>query len=115
MAYADGERDHKVWSFNKTGEGHYVGQRPDVTTDADVVEDDQGVHMTYKAATKVPPGLTLNLSFSDRFTLVAPDKVVVRSDVSYLFVPAATLTLTITRTPAAPVKAPRAKAAHPAP
>lgn len=97
VVYADGERDHKVWSFTKTGEGRYTGRRADVTRDADIVEDPQGVTMTYKADTKVPAGLTLDLSFSDRFRLVAPNRVSVRSDVSYLFVPAATVTLDITK------------------
>ena len=97
VAYADGERDHKVWEFTKIAEGRYVGRRADVTRDAEIVEDAGGVTMTYKAETKVPAGLTLNLSFSDRFTLVAPNRVSVRSDVTYLFVPAATLTLDITK------------------
>lgn len=100
IAYADGERDRKVWTFDKVGDGRYVGRRPDVTNDADIVEDETGIHMTYKAATKVPAGLTLNLSFDDRLTPVGPDRVAVRSDVTYLFVPAATLTLTITKAPA---------------
>ena len=97
VAYADGERDHKVWSFEKIGEGRYTGRRADVTQDAEVIEDGQGVGMTYKAETKVPAGLTLNLSFADRFTLVAPNRVTVRSDVTYLYVSAATLTLDITK------------------
>lgn len=97
VAYADGERDHKVWRFERVGEGRYTGRRADVTEDAAVVEDPQGIAMTYKAETKVRAGLTLNLSFSDRFTLVAPNKVLVRSDVTYLYVSAATLTLSITR------------------
>lgn len=97
VAYVDGERDHKVWAFEQVSDGHYVGRRADVTKDADVVEDEKGVAMSYKAETKVPAGLTLDLSFSDRFTRVGPNTVVVRSDVTYLFVSAATLTLTITR------------------
>ena len=97
VAYADGEKEHKVWSFEKVGDGRYLGRRSDVTRDAAIVEDDAGVAMTYKADTKVPPGLTLNLSFSDRFTLVAPDTVMVRSDVTYFGVSAAALTLRITR------------------
>jgi hypothetical protein len=99
VVYADGERDHKVWAFEQVGDGRYVGRRTDVTKDAEVVEDDKGIAMTYKAETKVPAGLTLDLSFSDRFTRVDPNKVVVRSDVTYMFVSAATMTLTITKPP----------------
>ena len=99
VVYADGEREHKVWTFEKVGEGRYIGRRPDVTQDAEVVEDAQGIGMTYKAETKIPAGLTLNLSFADRMTLTAPNVVAVRSDVTYLYVSAATLTLTITKKP----------------
>ena len=109
VAYADGERDHKVWSFLKIGEGRYTGRRADVTEDAEIIEDGQGVGMTYKAATKVPAGLTLNLSFADRLTLVAPNRVMVRSDVTYLYVSAATLTLDITKTQPTSRTAPQKK------
>ncbi len=97
IAYSDGEKQHKVWSFEKIGEGRYAGRRADVTRDAEIIEDDKGIVMTYKADTKVPAGLTLNLSFSDRFTPAGPNKVTLRSDVTYFYVSAATLTLTITR------------------
>lgn len=99
IAYADGERDHKVWTFEKVGEGRYIGRRSDVTKDAEIVEDARGIGMTYKAETKVPAGLTLNLSFADRFTPIGPGKVAVRSDITYFFVSAATMTLTIVHAP----------------
>lgn len=99
VAYADGVREHKVWTFEKTGEGRFVGHREDLTRDADVSEDEAGVRMSYKANTKVPSGSTWNLSFEDRLTPVSRDSVTVRSDVSYLFVPAARVTMTITRLP----------------
>ncbi|MDX7952975.1 DUF3833 family protein [Lichenihabitans sp. Uapishka_5] len=95
VAYADGERDHKEWQFERVAEGRYVGRRADVTEDAEIVEDDKGVTMTYKADTKVPAGLTLNLSFVDRLTLTTPNTVLVHSDVTYFHVSAATLTLNI--------------------
>lgn len=53
--------------------------------------------MTYKANTRVPSGSTLNLSFEDRLTSLSDDTVSVRSDVSYLFIPAARVTMTISR------------------
>lgn len=97
VAYADGEKQHKVWSFTKIGAGRFVGRREDLTRDADVVEDSDGVRMTYKANTRVPSGSTLNLSFEDRLTSLSDDTVSVRSDVSYLFIPAARVTMTISR------------------
>ena len=97
LAYADGERQHKIWTFEKTGAGQYVGHRADLTRDADVVEDERGVRMSYKANTRVPSGSTLNLAFEDRLIPVTADTVSVRSDVTYFFLPAARVTMTITR------------------
>ena len=97
VAYADGERERKVWTFNKVAEGRFTGRRADVDEDAEVTEDAEGVHVVYKARTPVPAGLTLNLSFDDRLTPVSPTTVRVKSDVSYLFVSAATVTMTITK------------------
>ena len=97
VAYADGQRERKVWTFNKVAEGRFTGRRADVEEDAEVTEDAEGVHMVYKAKTPVPAGLTLNLSFDDRLTAVSPTTVRVKSDVSYLFVSAATVTMTITK------------------
>ena len=53
--------------------------------------------MSYKANTRVPSGSTLNLSFEDRLTPVSPGLVAVRSDVSFLFLSAARVTMTVTR------------------
>lgn len=97
LTYADGERQHKVWTFEKTGDGHFVGHRADLTRDADVVENDQGVLMSYKANTRVPSGSTLNLAFEDRIASLTPDTVSVHSDVTYFFLPVARVTMTITR------------------
>lgn len=97
VSYADGAREHKVWTFDRVAPGHYVGHREDVTRDADVFEDADGVHMSYKANTRLPSGSTYNLAFEDRLTAVSPTVVQVRSDVSYLFIPAARVTMTIIR------------------
>lgn len=97
VVYADGQREHKVWSFDKVSDGHFTGTREDLTRDATVVEDAEGIGMSYKANTRLPSGTTLNLAFDDRLTAVSPDVVTVRSDVSYLFIPAARVTMTITR------------------
>ena len=42
--------------FEKTGDGHFVGHREDLTRDADVVEDAEGIRMSYKANTRCRPG-----------------------------------------------------------
>ena len=104
VAYSDGERERKVWRFEKVGEGRFLGRREDVTDDAEVTEDGEGVHMVYKAKTRVPPGLSLNLSFDDRLTPVSPGHVVVRSDVSYLFVAAAKIDMEIVKKVVPPSK-----------
>ena len=97
VAYADGEKQRKVWVFTKTGEGRFVGRRDDLTREAEVVEDAEGVRMSYKANTRIPSGSTLNLSFDDRLSALPDGTVSVRSDVTYLFLPAAHVTMTIKR------------------
>lgn len=97
VAFADGERQHKVWTFDKLGAGRFVGHRDDLTREADVIEDDTGVEMTYKANTRVPSGSTYNLAFEDRLTPVGHDRITVTSDISYLFIPAARITMLITK------------------
>lgn len=97
VSYVDGAREHKVWTFQKNGPGRYVGHREDVTRDAEVVEDADGIRMSYKANTRLPSGSSYNLAFDDRLTATSPTRVEVRSDVSYLFIPAARVTMTITR------------------
>ncbi|MCW6508479.1 DUF3833 family protein [Lichenifustis flavocetrariae] len=104
VAYSDGERERKVWHFEKVGDGRFVGRREDVAEDAEVTEDREGVHMVYKAKTRVPPGLSLNLSFDDRLTPVSPGHVVVRSNVTYLFVDAAKIDMEIVKKVAPPAK-----------
>ncbi len=56
VVYADGEREHKVWSFDKVSDGHFTGTREDLTRDATVVEDAEGIGMSYKANTRLPSG-----------------------------------------------------------
>ena len=97
VSYVDGAREHKVWTFERVAAGRYVGRREDVTRDAEVTEDAEGIRMTYKANTRLPSGSTYNLAFDDRLTAVSPDVVEVRSDVSFLFVPAARVSMSITR------------------
>lgn len=97
VAFADGERQHKVWTFEKVGEGRFVGHREDLTQNAEVVEDGQGVLISYKANTRLPSGISFNLAFEDRMTPVSRDVVSVTTDVTYLFLSAARLNMTITR------------------
>ena len=82
--------------FERVSPGHYIGRREDLTRDADVVEDEAGVRMSYKANTPTPGGSTFNLSFEDRLTLNSPGRVTVVSDVTYLFLSAARIAMTIT-------------------
>ena len=97
LLYADGERQHKVWTFDRTSEGHFVGHREDLTKDAEVIEDDRGVRMSYKAETRLSSGSTYDLSFEDRLTAVSDDVVDARSAVSWLLIPAGEVTMTITK------------------
>jgi hypothetical protein len=97
VAFADGERQHKVWTFDKIGAGRFIGHREDLTREAEVSEDSAGVHMTYKARTRVPSGDTFNLAFDDHLSPAGPNAVAVRSDISYFFIPAAQVTMTITK------------------
>jgi hypothetical protein len=97
LAYADGEKKHFVWTFDKTGEGRFVGHRDDLINNADVFQDGDEVRMKYSAHTRVPPGKIYNLTFDDHFAQTSPTIVTLRGDVSYLFIGVGVTTMTITK------------------
>jgi len=70
FVYEDGERDTKVWFFEKTGEGRYIGTRSDVKGPAIVTTGADGaIRFSYVAEVPLENGSTL-LRFNDTLTQI---------------------------------------------
>ncbi len=74
--YDDGERDTKVWYFQKVGEGRYIGQRADVLSPTNVRTVGNALKFSYAAEVETDYG-TIALRFND--TLKHDGKGVVRN------------------------------------
>jgi hypothetical protein len=98
LVYADGEKKHFVWTFDKAEDGHFVGHRDDLIHDADIVQDGDIVRMKYTAKTRLPSGKIYILSFDDHLAQTSPTTVTLQGDVSYLFIGVGVTHMTITRT-----------------
>ncbi|WP_295999614.1 DUF3833 domain-containing protein [Rugamonas sp.] len=67
--YADGSRQHRVWTLRKTAPGHYTGTAPDVVGEASVVVAGNAMRLSY--VLMVPSdGKTYNLDFDDWLYLI---------------------------------------------
>ncbi len=95
LAYADGEKKHIVWHFDRTGPDRYVGHRDDLVGDATIETDGEAIRMRYTARTRLPSGQTWTLSFDDRLEQIAPGTVTMTGEVSYLFIGVGTTHMTI--------------------
>lgn len=69
FSYADGSKQHRLWTLHKTAPGHYTGTAPDVVGDASV--DVAGNAMRLRYVLQVPSGGTIyNLDFDDWLYLI---------------------------------------------
>ena len=84
VVFSDGERVHKVWTFMKVAEGHYIGRRADVIGNADVTQAGNDIHLTYKARVATKGG-SFNVNFDENFIRTGPRSLVNRLTASYLF------------------------------
>jgi hypothetical protein len=94
VVFSDGERQHKVWTFMKAGDGHYIGRRDDVVGDAQITQSGDDIHMSYKARVATNGGVK-NVSFDEHFTLTASGTIVNQLTASYLFLSVANSEITI--------------------
>ncbi|NRG19432.1 DUF3833 family protein [Rhizobiales bacterium] len=72
--YADGERDTKVWFFQKVAEDRYIGQRSDVFSPTNVRTVGNDLKFSYAAEVETRDG-TIALRFNDTLTRVEPGVV----------------------------------------
>lgn len=81
IAYADGERERKLWRFRKVGPGRYEGRRDDVPGVATGVVNGNTLRLSYdvKLATG---GSTAQVHFEDALVLRAPGLVENKATVS---------------------------------
>lgn len=91
--YADGERDRKIWRFERLGQGRYLGTREDVIGVAEVTTPaPDTVTFSYTADLALPSGVT-RLAFDDRLVLRPDDTVLNTATVYRWFVPVGDVTL----------------------
>lgn len=76
FVYADGEKDTKVWFFQKVGDRRYIGTRSDVLAPTHVTPEGDSLVFTYAAEVPVGEG-SIALRFLD--TLTPVDKKTVRN------------------------------------
>ena len=72
--YADGERDTKVWFFQKVAEDRYIGQRADVLSPTNVRTVGNDLRFSYAAKVETRDG-PVALRFNDTLTRVEPGVV----------------------------------------
>lgn len=72
--YADGERDTKVWFFQKVAEDRYIGQRSDVLSPTNVRTVGNDLKFSYAAEVETKDG-PVALRFNDTLTRVKPGVV----------------------------------------
>ncbi|MXN65747.1 DUF3833 family protein [Stappia sp. GBMRC 2046] len=72
--YADGERDTKVWFFQKVAQDRYIGQRSDVLSPTNVRTVGNDLKFSYAAEVETRDG-PVALRFNDTLTRVKPGVV----------------------------------------
>lgn len=91
--WSDGERQSRIWTFTRTGDGHYRGTAPDVAGEATL--ETRGDAMRLRYLLKLPhKGTRLNVRFDDWSHLVADGVAINRADVSKYGVRLGRVTLT---------------------
>ena len=85
MAFSDGERQHKVWTFRKTGPATWTGQRDDVVGTGTATLDGRSISLSYTARVKLPGGSVTSLKFNEHYDLGDPARIVNKTAISYLF------------------------------
>jgi hypothetical protein len=73
--YEDGQEDRLTWVFREQGPGRWTGRREDTVGEAQVVEEDGLIRLTYTADFRSPSGVN-RLGFED-VIYARPDGVIV--------------------------------------
>ena len=79
FTYDDGQKDRLTWVFRETGPGRWTGQREDTVGEAEVIEADGRITLTYTADFRSPSGVT-RLGFQD-ILYAAPDGTIINDAV----------------------------------
>jgi Protein of unknown function (DUF3833) len=94
--FEDGEKDRKVWTFEKVDANTYIGRRDDVVGTADVNVKDGIVRLSYVADLKTGDSTT-RLKFHDTLALQNNGIVLNRAVVSKFGIPIGKVDLSFTR------------------
>jgi hypothetical protein len=79
FVYDDGQLDRLTWVFREKGPGRWTGKREDTVGEAEVIEEDGQIHLSYTADFKSPSGVN-RLGFED-LLYARPDGTVVNDAV----------------------------------
>ena len=79
FVFDDGQEDRLTWVFRETGPGRWTGKREDTVGEAEVIETDGVIRLTYTADFRSLSGVT-RLGFRD-IIYAAPDGTVIKDGV----------------------------------
>jgi len=78
--YGDGERDHRVWTITRTGEGQYLGRADDIVGTAEGLSEGNRLNWRYKMDLKVGDG-SWRVTFDDWMYLQPGNVLVNKAEV----------------------------------
>ena len=94
--YDDGDENTLTWVFDEVGAGRWTGRREDTVGQAEVVEDNGVIRLTY-TADFVSPGAVTRLGFSDVIYDAGGGKIINDAIVTRWGLPVATVQFVIQR------------------
>lgn len=94
--YDDGQKDRLTWVFREQGPGRWTGKREDTVGEAEVIEKDGRISLTYTADFRSPSGVN-RLGFAD-ILYASPDGSIINDAVvSRAGIPVASVRFVIRR------------------
>jgi hypothetical protein len=94
--YDDGDENTLTWVFDEVGAGRWTGRREDTVGQAEVVEDNGVIRLTY-TADFVSPGAVTRLGFADVIYDAGGGKIINDAIVTRWGLPVATVQFVIQR------------------
>ncbi len=96
FVYDDGEKDTKIWFFQKVAEDRYIGQRSDVLTPVNIGYQGDSIVFTYPVEVPLKDG-SVALRFYDTLTQTGPRTVRNTATVMKYGITVGTVDLTFTK------------------
>lgn len=99
FVFDDGERQRRVWTLRKSGDGRYTGTAGDVVGEAQLQQSGNALFLDY--VLRLPyRGGDVDVRVDDRMYLITPDVLINESALSKFGLQVGSLTLVIVRHPA---------------